>query len=105
MNDLGSESKNVPFIFSKLCTLKPGPDGVLQVYALWLKFPESKVEINRNSLKKLSSIMIVLSVVLLAIGVIGGLSVIALIYDVTVVSLLWVWTAVFLAVIFAGRMK
>lgn len=42
MNDLGSESRNVPFIFMKLCALKPGPDGALQVYALGLKFLESK---------------------------------------------------------------
>ena len=69
------------------------------------RFPESKVEANRNSLKKHSSIMIALSIVLMAIGVIGGLSIIALVYDVTVISLLWVWVAVFLAASFAGRMK
>ena len=69
------------------------------------RFPESKVEANRNSLKKHSSIMIALSIVLMAIGVMGGLSAIALVYDVTVVSLLWVWVAVFLAASFAGRIK
>jgi hypothetical protein len=47
--------------------------------------------------------MIALSIVLLAIGVIGGLSVIALIYEATVVSLLWFWTAVFLAAFFERR--
>ena len=103
MNDLGSDSRNVPFIFRKLCTLKPGPDGALQVNALGLKFPESKVQNNRNSLKRVSLIMIALSIALIAIGVIGGLSVIALIYEATVVSLLWFWTAVFLAAFFEGR--
>ena len=105
MNDLGSESRNVPFIFMKLCALKPGPDGALQVYALGLKFPETKVQTNRYSLKRHSSFMIALSIVLLAIGVVGGPSVIALIYDVAIASLLWVWTAVFLAALFAGRLR
>ena len=103
MNQLHSGDSWFPFIFRKLCTLKLGPNGALQVYSLGLKFPESKVQTNRNSLKRLSSIMIALSIVLLAIGVIGGLSVIALIYEATVVSLLWFWTAVFLAAFFERR--
>lgn len=103
MNHLHSGSKDIPFIFRKLCTLKSDPNGALQIYSLGLKFPESKMRTNGNSLKKVSSIMIALSIVLLAIGVIAVPSVVALIYDVTIVSLLWFWTAVFLAAFFEGR--
>ena len=103
MNHLHFGSGGPPFIFRKLCTLKSDPNGALQVYSLGLKFSESKVQTNRNSLKRHSSIMITLSIVLLAIGVTGGPSVITLIYDVTVASLLWVWMSVYLAASWIGR--
>ena len=103
MNHLHSGSKDIPFIFRKLCTLKSDPNGALQIYSLGLKFPESKMRTNGNSLKKVSSIMIALSIVLLAIGVIAGPSVIALIYDVTIVSLLWVWMSVYVAASWVGK--
>lgn len=78
---------------------------MLQLHALGISFSASKVGADRDSIKRLSLIMISLSVLLLAIGVIGGLSIIALIYDAAVFSLLWVWLAVFLASLWSGRMK
>lgn len=92
-------------ILRKLFTLKAGPDGGLWLTALGLRLSASKVEANRNSLKKISVIMISLSMLLAGIGVLGGLSIIALIYDAATVSLLWLWLAVFLAAEWMGRIK